>query len=514
MAEAAKVKSLQDMQTTRAELAAQGKRLVQCHGCFDIVHPGHIRYLRFAKSLGDVLLITVSADAVVGKGFDRPYIPESLRMENLAALEFVDYVCLSEDDWAGPVLERFKPDVYVKGKEYETNRDPRFAREKEMVERHGGSVVFGSGDVVFSSTEIINRYSGQMRLDHERLQAYCRQHQLTADSVMAMIDRFRGLRVSVLGDPILDHYVHCEGATVASEAPVLSVSPLEEYWFVGGGGIIAKQMAALGAEVTYFTAGAEGPEMQRLREGLAHAGVDMHNVEVDSRPVYVKTRYLVGAQKLLKVNRGLHSPIPADSAVALRDALAAHSAAGSAVVVTDFGYGLVGEQLAVDLADLSERSGRPYYADVSTNGRANLLKFRRPRLVTPTEQELRFALADAESGLSHLASRYYHQTGAHRLVVTMGERGALLFEPAAGDGQPLRTTYLPALESRSVDSVGAGDMFLSGMVLSDLSGAPLSQGLYLASVQAALSILTLGNESVGIPEIRQYLASRPELAAG
>ncbi|MGB9341351.1 MAG: adenylyltransferase/cytidyltransferase family protein, partial [Polyangiales bacterium] len=81
-----KIHSIESLQAERGRLRKAGKTVVQCHGCFDIVHPGHIRYLRMARSLGDVLVVTVSADNVVMKGYDRPYIPEDLRLDNLAEL--------------------------------------------------------------------------------------------------------------------------------------------------------------------------------------------------------------------------------------------------------------------------------------------------------------------------------------------------------------------------------------------------------------------------------------------
>ena len=112
-----KIHSIESLRSERAKLRNEGKTVVQCHGCFDIVHPGHIRYLRFARSLGDVLVVTVSGDDVVMKGYERPYIPEDLRLDNLAELSCVDYVALSEDEWAGPVLEAIQPDIYVKGEE-------------------------------------------------------------------------------------------------------------------------------------------------------------------------------------------------------------------------------------------------------------------------------------------------------------------------------------------------------------------------------------------------------------
>ena len=115
-----KIHSVESLRVERQRLREEGKIVVQCHGCFDIVHPGHIRYLRFARSLGDVLVVTVSADDAVMKGYERPYIPEDLRLDNLAELGCVDYVALSEDDWAGPVLQAVQPDIYVKGREYES----------------------------------------------------------------------------------------------------------------------------------------------------------------------------------------------------------------------------------------------------------------------------------------------------------------------------------------------------------------------------------------------------------
>ena len=102
-----KIHSIASLQAERARLRKAGKTLVQCHGCFDIVHPGHIRYLRMARSLGDVLVVTVSADDVVMKGYDRPYIPEDLRLDNLAELACVDYVARAKMSGPAQSSRRF-----------------------------------------------------------------------------------------------------------------------------------------------------------------------------------------------------------------------------------------------------------------------------------------------------------------------------------------------------------------------------------------------------------------------
>jgi len=507
-----KIHSIESLQAERARLREAEKIVVQCHGCFDIVHPGHIRYLRMARSLGDVLVVTVSADNVVMKGYDRPYIPEDLRLDNLAELGCVDYVALSEDEWAGPVLEAIQPDIYVKGREYESKNDPRFAKEKKIVEAYGGRVVLGSGDVIFSSTEIGRRKRNTLDMEQQKIQRFCRVNAINPARLKNAISAFSDLKVLVLGDAILDQYAHCEGARVASESPIVSVKPVSEEWFIGGAGLIARQAAVLGAKPTFVTCCEEDESFGRIRSSLERSGVEVHNLPVRGRRVYTKTRYLVGGKKVFKVDRGNPAPIPIETSDELITMLQGQLEAHDGLVVTDFGYGLFGSTLANAIPKLAERCGKPYFADVSTNGQANILKFRRPQLATPTEDELRFALGDAESGLSNLASRYYAASGARGLIVTMGRRGSLCFHPPQGQGDRLRTDYLPALEINEVDAVGAGDVFLTGASLAQLSGEPLPIGMYIGSSLASISAGTLGNEGASLPELYDFFEQRAELA--
>lgn len=510
-----KVLGPEEARRVRQAYRESGKRVVQCHGCFDIVHPGHLRYLKFAREQGDILIVSVSGDDVVGKGYDRPYINETLRVENLAALECVDHVVLDTHDWAGPILEVLRPDVYVKGKEYETKSDPRFAKEKELVERNGGSVIFSSGDVVYSSTAILGLYRERFGLENEKIAFFCRRHGVDHDAIQQALKKCAGKRVLVLGDPILDKYVQCDAAKIAAEGPILSVKPVTEDLYVGGAGLIAAQMAALGAEVTFLTCAGRGSLIDSLREQVEESGVTLRRVIAEGRDVFLKTRYIVDEKKVLKVDEGRYGP-PSSTAVdelirMLKGLIPAHDA----LVVTDFGYGLFSPTLMRAINHITSRTGRPFYADVSTSGRANIMKFHGTRLATPTETELRFAMADNESGLAPLAARYYKETGARRLIITLGKRGALFFHPPDSDAPArLRTDYLPALQAEKKDAVGAGDVFLATLALSDMAGVPIQTGMYLASAVASIHVGRLGNDPVDGLLLRRFLALRPELGAG
>lgn len=505
-----KITPLNNLDSLCRDLQAQGKTIVQCHGCFDIVHPGHIRYLRFAKSLGDILVVTVSGDDVVMKGIQRPFIPEDLRLENLAELECVDFVALSPDSWAGPALEIVKPDVYVKGKEYESSSDARFAKEKALVEELGGRVVLGSGDVVFSSTALGAAARDFPDLNAQKVARYCRTHGITKTSLNDIVRKLRTKSFVVLGDVIVDEYIECEAPRVASEAPILSVQPVNHEFFVGGAALIARQLAALGASVSFVTAGKDDDTSRYTAQVLAELGVDVVRVDVPNRSSFTKTRYVVGLQKVFKVDRGAPQPLSLQSTSEIVRELEQRTQNMHALIATDFGYGLFNETLTSELETLCNKAEIPYFADVSSNNHTNILKFRGAQMATPTEDELRFSLGDGEAGLSNLASRYFERTNSQNLAVTMGRRGVVYFS-SRKIGSRLRTNYLPALTPSRQDAVGAGDSFLAGAAAAHVAGASPEEGIYFASCLATVSTSRMGNSGAPLEDILRFIETRPEL---
>jgi len=135
-----KVVSLAELKSLRAELAAQGKRLVLTNGCFDLLHVGHVRYLRHARALGDVLAVALNSDASARaiKGAGRPLVPEDDRAEILAALACVDYAFIFTEHTAEQVVAELRPDVYVKGGDY--GDEPKAWPEAAIVRGYGGEV--------------------------------------------------------------------------------------------------------------------------------------------------------------------------------------------------------------------------------------------------------------------------------------------------------------------------------------------------------------------------------------
>ncbi|MCC7388075.1 MAG: adenylyltransferase/cytidyltransferase family protein [Phycisphaerales bacterium] len=509
-----KILSHKDLLASRATARAAGRRVVHCHGCFDIVHPGHIRHLKFAKSLGDLLLVSITGDHEMTKGDGRPLIPQELRAENLAELDCVDWVFVEPRPTAADLLAEVQPDVYIKGREYETNADPRFRAEREAVERSGGRVVFSSGDVVFSSTALIAAMESSVDPFHHRLTQLLARTDMQPDRLLETLTGLRGKRLVVLGEVIRDTYLFCDRPDIAHESPVMTLRPVDRRSFDGGAAVIARHAAALGARPVLVTALPETAEAEAFRAAMASDGIEVLSVASPAR-IPEKQRYLVQSQKVLKVD--LVEPLVLDTAGA--DALleAARQAVGSgadAAILADFGLGLFSPALVTRLCTTLRPHTGVLAGDVSGR-RHSLRAMRHLDLVCPSEDEVRTAYSLHGEALPSVAWRLLHETRSKAAVVTMGAEGLVAFEPfpdaaePAKAGDPLRSRvrgeHVPALSPHAIDPLGCGDALITTATLALAAGAGLVPAVFLGSVAAAVHAQRLGNPTLEPSELRRTM---------
>ncbi|MFO0832287.1 MAG: PfkB family carbohydrate kinase [Phycisphaerales bacterium] len=507
----AKVLTLPDLARLRQAARIEGRTVVQCHGCFDIVHPGHIRHLRQAKSHGDILLVSITGDEAWTKRDGAPLIPQELRAENLAELDCVDWVYIEPAPTAAGLLAAVTPDVYVKGKEYERNQDPRFAEERRIVERAGGRVVFSSGDVVFSSTALITSLERTVDPYHTQLTHLLARPELDHGLLLRSVNAFQGRPVLVIGETILDTYWLCDQPEVATESPVLTLRPLEKRQYDGGAAVIARHLSAMGARPTLLTTLPDNTEARLLCRRLEAEGVRIASVASD-QAIPEKQRFLVGAQKVMKLNN--YKPCTMDAE--RRDelvALAADLAHGQdAAIVVDFGNGMLSPVAIERLsAELRPRVGT-LAGDVSGR-RAALKHFRNFDLLAPSEQEARAAMQCFDESLPVVAWRLFQETGARHAMITLGPDGLVACSRrhrAAADesGHASRVTseHVPSLVTHALDPLGCGDALLSAATLALASGAPPVAAAFLGTLAAAAEAQRLGNVPTSAADLRSGLA--------
>ena len=155
-----KIKNLEELTHIIANLKSTGKKIVHCHGVFDLLHIGHIKHFEEAKTFGEVLVVSITPDEFVNKGPGRPAFTTLLRLESIAALESVDYVFANKWPTAEKAIEIIQADVYCKGPDYKDHSDDitgKIKDEEAAVKLVGGKVLYTDG-ITYSSSSLLNKY--------------------------------------------------------------------------------------------------------------------------------------------------------------------------------------------------------------------------------------------------------------------------------------------------------------------------------------------------------------------
>jgi rfaE bifunctional protein nucleotidyltransferase chain/domain len=478
------------------------RRVIMCHGVFDVVHPGHVRHLLYAKSKADILVTSITADKHITKGVHRPHVTQDLRAVNLAAFEMVDYVVIDRNDEPLANIETIQPDYFAKGFEYNAKGlAPKTAEEAKIVEAYGGEVLFTPGDIVYSSSALINLAPPSVKL--ETLQILMERNELSFDHLRDVLDRMAGLRVHVAGDTIVDSYTHCAMIGGQTKTPTMSVLYERRTDYVGGAGVVAKHLIAAGAKVAFSTVLGDDALKDFVLEDLKSAGIDVRAAIDASRPTVNKNAIVVGGYRLLKVdtldNRSISDSIVGSITEALR------STPADAVVFSDFRHGMFNRRTIPEL--IKAIPNNVYrVADSQVASRwGNITEFKNFDLVTPNEREARFALADQDSGIRPLASGLYDAARCKLLILKLGERGVLACRNA--DHESLDSFFvIDSFVDTLVDAVGAGDALLAYATLAMLVSKNDSIATILGTIAASCECERDGNIPIATDDVRAKIA--------
>jgi len=208
-----KVKTLEELKPILEDHKKQGKKIVHCHGVFDLIHFGHLQHFLAAKKQGDILVVTLTPDRFIQKGPERPFFNEDIRLKHLSYIEFIDYVSLNNWPTAVETIKIIQPDIYAKGKEVLANKDvdklnekggkkSNLAAEEEIVQSFGGKLYL-TDEMTFSSSRIINSITSALSEDtKEYLRGF--RKEFNTEQILEVLDSLKDLRVLVLGDAIFD----------------------------------------------------------------------------------------------------------------------------------------------------------------------------------------------------------------------------------------------------------------------------------------------------------------------
>tara|TARA_Y100000992_G_C21266695_1_gene494320 strand:- start:95 stop:1645 length:1551 start_codon:yes stop_codon:yes gene_type:complete len=463
------------------------KKLILCHGVFDIVHPGHLRHLVYAKSKADYLVVSVTSDKYIDKGIYRPHVPEDLRVANLAAFEIVDFAYVDDNKTPLNSIEKLKPDLFAKGYEY-TSGSINTNNELKIINKYGGETLYTPGDIVFSSSKILE--SKLPKLKYEKLLNYLESANLEIEDLKNTLQNFKNKKIHVVGDTIVDSLTECSMLGGQSKTPTMSVKYENKIDFVGGAGIVAKHLASAGASVNFTTVLGDDELRKFVVDDISKTKVNINVVKDISRPTTNKNAILVDNYRLLKIdtleNNSINEKILARIINNIKNIKA------EAVIFSDFRHGIFNSNT---IKYLSESISKNVFkvADSQVASRwGNILDFKRFDLITPNEKEARFSLGDQDTGVRPLAAKLIEKSKCKNIIFKMGERGLL----ASSSNKLSNLDNFFSLESftdNAIDPVGSGDALLAYSTLSILESGSIVIAAILGAIAAACECEKYGN---------------------
>lgn len=463
-----------------------GRKIVLCHGVFDLLHIGHIRYLRGAKKYGDFLVVTITPDIHVDKGPGRPAFTERLRAEALSSLDFVDLVAVNRWPTAENTLQAIRPDFYAKGAEY---RDPagdsaeKFAPEAAAAREIGTELVFVE-DLVFSSSNLINTHFQIYPAELSQYLELLRKRYDLAD-ICAALDRLETLKILVVGDPVIDQYAYCRTLGASLKGPTLALRQLSGDCHPGGALSVARHAANLTAKAEIHIV--SSPDQGPLDLARHHLPANL-KLDIVPDPAYAPVRrlrylddyYLSNA---LEVHHIAAERPGGEAAEELRRRLENTAGAFDLVLISDSGLGVMDEPLIELLSEQAKFLALNIQASHDPRSHRSVWRYRRADFVSLGLQEI----GQAFSGRAEPPAELRSLLSPGLLIMTAGAGGLEIFK----DNGHLKT---PALASRVVDRVGAGEALFTAAALAAYLGLPAEIIGLIGNIAGGRMVESVGND--------------------
>jgi len=463
-----------------------------------VLHPGHLRLLRFAKEFGDHLIVAVYSDKLAANS---SHVPENLRLEGIQSNSWVDEAFLMTES-IEDTLRRVKPDIVVKGKEFELKYNP----EQAILEEFGGQLIFSSGETIFSSIDLIRREFLETAPNLTNIpQDYLLRHGLAVTSLIKLLQKFSKLKICVIGDLIIDEYIACQPLGMSQEDPTIVVTPVDSRLFVGGAGIVAAHAAGLGAEVHFISVTGDDNSREFALKELSFAGVKTYLLEDSSRPTTLKQRYRSKGKTLLRVSHLHQGAISIQLQSQILQILESDVDSIDLLVFSDFNYGCLPQPLVDQIIENAKAKKIMLAADSQSSSQVgDVSRFKNMDLLTPTEHEARISTRNQQDGLVVLAEQLKIQSNASNIILKMGEEGLLVHADSSEDSW--LTDRISALNSSPKDVSGAGDSLLIASAMTLASGGNIWEAAFLGSIAAAVQVGRVGNIPIKTKELLDELS--------
>ncbi len=479
--------------------------VVLCYGHFNIIHPGHVRYLDYARQHGSKLMVSIQGDSAFRNSDRKHHFLESERAAGVASLQTVDQVVLLRDGSLEDLIKALNPEVLVLGKEFESERDFEVREGVQLMKKLGRKILYHAGETHYASSDLLKDNLPDLHDQHiQKFKQACNQQKIKKDDLLECIDKFKDASLLVIGDTIIDQYIACDALGMSAEAPVVVVRELDTREYAGGAAVVAMHVRAMGAKCRFISVVGKDNKAKMAEKDLDRLNVEHTLIEDSSRPTTFKIRYLVGNQKMFRVSRLKEHGIEKQIEEKIIRKLEESSPKVQGILISDFVYGVITPRILDSIIELATKHALFVFGDLQCSSQVgNVSKFKNFDLICPTEREARIALSAQDEGVEWVARTLMRKTNAKNLVMKLGGEGFIAYE-SEPDGF-INRQHFPALSINPVDVSGAGDSLLAALSVGLCSGASLMQSSAIGAGMASLAVEQLGNIPVSNLQLRNYL---------
>ncbi len=462
-------------------------------GHFNVLHPGHLRLLRFAKQFSDYLIVAVESDRIAG---DTAHIKEELRLEYLKNNTWVDEAFIFDEPIA-KIVNKIKPDYIIKGKEHEVKENP----ELKILEKYGGKLIFSSGETTFSSYDLIKKEfnfigNNSMFLPKE----FLKRHKIDENLIKNFVNNFSSLSVCIVGDLIIDEYVTCEPLGMSQEDPTIVVTPIDNTKFLGGSAIVAAHAAGLGAKVEYISVIGNDDIATLAKDMLSHHNINANLLTDKNRKTIIKKRYRSNGKTLLRVNSLQQNEISSEIQEKIFSKVQKIIDNIDLLVFSDFNYGCLPQKLVDKISHLAKKKNVITAADSQSSSQiGDIERFKNMDLLLPTEYEARLSLKNRKDGLVIIAEKILKKANAANVILKLGQEGIII--QTRDNKTKWITDRIKALNTTPKDVAGAGDsMLITAAMTLALKGNVWSAAI-IGSIASFVQVGRVGNSPLSKEEL-------------
>lgn len=475
------------------QLHRKNKRIVHCHGVFDVLHIGHIRHFQKAKALGDILVVSVTPDIYVNKGPNRPAFTQTLRAEMLASLDVVDFVIINKYPTAIEIIHLIKPDIYTKGIEYKDSTNDitgKIRDEQEAVEAFGGKIEF-TDDITFSSSSLINQnFTPFSSAVINYLNAF--KYRVKVPDILKYLDNAKQLKVAVIGEAIIDEYVFSEVLGKAGKEPVLVAKKLKAERYAGGVLAIANHLSDFVDSIDCFTMIGEKSENLKFIKSKLKSNIHLEIINKINSPTIVKRRFVENhmKQKIFEVYEINDTPLVAEQQQNLEQLLQSKLKNYDLVIVADYGHGFISGNVIKTIIDESKFLSVNVQANAGNHGFNCISKYAKADYICIAQRELALTYrCKCSSPVEYIQMLLEDKNNYKNIMVTDGRKGSVTYKSSENQYK-----QVPALAYKVKDRIGAGDAVLAITSLCMVQGASAEISGFIGNVVGAEAVAIMCNK--------------------